>query len=83
MEHTKLTQEEISQLQEVRQQSQALVLELGNLELAKIQLENRYDELVEFYDDLKNRERELGKTLSDKYGDGTIDIEKGEFIAKD
>ena len=83
MEHTKLTQEEISQLQEVRQQSQALVLELGNLELAKIQLENRYDELVEFYDDLKNRERELGKTLSDKYGDGTIDIEKGKFIAKD
>lgn len=83
MENTKLTQEEISQLQEVRQQSQALVLELGNLELAKIQLENRYDELVEFYDDLKNRERELGKTLSDKYGDGTIDIEKGEFIAKD
>lgn len=83
MENTKLTQEEISQLQEVRQQSQALVLELGNLELAKIQLENRYDELVEFYTDLKNTERELGKTLSDKYGDGTIDIEKGEFIPKD
>jgi hypothetical protein len=83
MEHTKLTQEEISQLQEVRQQSQALVLELGNLELTKIQLENRYDELVEFYTDLKNKERELGKTLSDKYGDGTIDIEKGEFIPKD
>jgi hypothetical protein len=82
MENTKLTQEEISQLQEVRQQSQALVLELGNLELTKIQLENRYDELVEFYTDLKNKERELGKTLSDKYGDGTIDIEKGEFIAK-
>ena len=83
MENTKLTQEEISQLQEVRQQSQALVLELGNLELTKIQLENRYDELVEFYTDLKNKERELGKTLSDKYGDGTIDIEKGEFIPKD
>jgi hypothetical protein len=82
MENTKLTTEEIQELQEVRQQTQALITELGNLELTKIQIENRYDELVDFYSQLKEKERELGKTLSEKYGDGTIDIEKGEFIAK-
>lgn len=82
MENTKLTVEEIQELQEIRQQTQALIMELGNLELTKIQIENRYDELVDFYEQMKQKERDLGKTLSEKYGDGTIDIEKGEFIAK-
>jgi len=80
MENTKLTQEELQQLQEIQQQNQALALELGNLELTKIQIENRYDELVEFHTQLKDKEKEIGKELSEKYGNGTIDLEKGEFI---
>jgi hypothetical protein len=80
MENTKLTQEEIQQLSEIQQQNQSLALELGNLEITKIQIENRYDELVEFYNQLKSKEQELGKLLSDKYGNGSIDLEKGEFI---
>ena len=80
MENTKLTQEELQQLQEIQQQNQALALEFGNLELTKIQIENRYDELVEFYTQLKDKEKEIGKELSEKYGNGSIDLEKGEFI---
>ena len=80
MENTKLTVEEIEKLQEIQQQNQALALELGNLEMTKIQIENRYDELVEFYNQLKTTENEFGKELSTKYGNGTIDLEKGEFI---
>ena len=80
MENTKLTQEEIQQLSEIQQQNQSLALELGNLEITKIQIENRYDELVEFHNQLKSKEQELGKSLSDKYGNGSIDLEKGEFI---
>jgi hypothetical protein len=80
MESTKLTQEEIQQLQEIQQQNQSLALEFGNLELTKIQIENRYDELVEFHTQLKSKEQEIGKELSEKYGNGTIDLEKGEFI---
>jgi hypothetical protein len=80
MENTKLTVEELEKLQEIQQQNQALALELGNLEITKIQIKNRYDELVEFHTSLKKQEQEFGKTLSDKYGNGTIDLEKGEFI---
>ena len=80
MENTKLTVEEIEKLQEIQQQNQSLALELGNLEMTKIQVENRYDELVEFYNQLKTTENEFGKELSAKYGNGTIDLEKGEFI---
>jgi hypothetical protein len=57
-----------------------LVNELGSLEVTKIQIENRYDELVEYYNELKEKENTFGKELSDKYGNGTIDLEKGEFV---
>ena len=80
MENTKLTIEEIEKLKEIQNQNQSLALELGNLEITKIQIENRYDELVEFHNSLKKQEQEFGKELSDKYGTGTIDLEKGEFI---
>jgi len=38
--------------------------------------------IVAAYNKLKEDETAFGKELSDKYGDGTIDIEKGEFIPK-
>jgi hypothetical protein len=80
MENKKLTEEEIKTLQEIQQSNQALVNELGSLEVTKIQIENRYDELVEYYNELKVKEKSFGKELSEKYGDGNIDLSKGEFI---
>ena len=80
MANQKLTDEELKTIKEIQEQNQALALELGNLELTKIQVENRYDELVDFYNKLKEKEQELGKELSDKYGNGTINLEAGEFV---
>jgi hypothetical protein len=80
MSYQKLTEEEIKTIQEIQQSNQALVNELGSLEVTKIQIENRYDELVEYYNELKVKENTFGKELSDKYGNGTIDLEKGEFV---
>ena len=81
MENIKLTQEEIEKLQQLQQQNLAVVSELGNLEVAKLQIETRREEVVKYFNELKTEEQTFGKTLSDKYGSGTIDIEKGEFIA--
>jgi hypothetical protein len=36
--------------------------------------------LVEELNNLKTRETEIGSTLEAKYGQGSIDIETGEFI---
>lgn len=80
MENTKLTSEEIQQVKDLQSQNQALAVELGNLEVAKIQIELNHKELVQFFTELKSKEQELGKTLSEKYGNGTIDLDKGEFI---
>ena len=80
MSNTTLTTEEIQQLTEVQTQSQQIALELGNLEITRLQLEKRKEEVIAFLNEFKAKEQELGKSLSDKYGNGTIDLEKGEFI---
>ena len=80
MENTKLTIEEIEQLQELQKENQAVAQELGNLEITKLQIEARREELVKYFNELKAKEQEIGKTFTEKYGNGTIDLDKGEFI---
>ena len=80
MENTKLTVEEIEKLQEIQQKNAAVATELGNLEITKLQVEARKTEIVDFFNKLKEEEQTFGKELSGKYGNGSIDLEKGEFI---
>ena len=80
MKNKKLTSEEIEKLQEIQQKNAAVATELGNLEITKLQLEARKGDVIKFYNDLKEEEQTFGKELSDKYGNGSIDLEKGEFI---
>jgi hypothetical protein len=76
----KLTKKEIEALKEIQQKNTAIVNEFGSMEIAKMQIEARKAEIVKFYNELKEEEAELGKTLSEKYGVGSINIESGEFI---
>jgi hypothetical protein len=80
MEPIKLTEEELENLVSLQRKSAGVTQEFGNLEIMKLQLDARREELVSFYGQLKEDERTFGKELSEKYGDGTIDIEKGEFV---
>jgi hypothetical protein len=80
MENTKLTIEEVEKLQEIQQKNAAVANELGNLEVTKLQIEARRVEIIEYFNNLKTEEQTFGKELSEKYGNGQIDLEKGEFI---
>ena len=80
METIKLTIEEVEQLQAVQQKYNAVINELGNIELTKINLESRKEEVLTFLSELKTEEQTIGKELNEKYGVGTINLEKGEFI---
>ena len=79
MESIKLTVEEVEQLQSIQQKYNAVVTELGNIEFAKINLESRKEEVLTYLSELKSEEQALGKELSEKYGVGSINLEKGEF----
>lgn len=80
MENTKLTVEEVEKLQDIQQKNAAVARELGNLEITKLQIEARREEIIKYFTELKQEEVTFGKELSDKYGNGTIDLEKSEFI---
>ena len=80
MENKKLTQEELSQIETIKQKSQAIVQELGQIELLKVNLKDRKDNALAYLQELKQEEVDLAKALEESYGKGTIDLEKGEFI---
>jgi|688.fasta_scaffold12166_6 hypothetical protein len=80
MENTKLTVEELEKLSFYQQRSQNLALEVGNVELGIVSLQIRKDEFLKTFNSYKEEENIFGQELSQKYGNGMIDLEKGEFI---
>jgi hypothetical protein len=79
MENKKLTKEELQQIETVKQKSQAVVQELGQIELLKLNLKSRREGALAFLEELKQEEKVLAEALEAAYGKGTIDLEKGEF----
>ena len=80
MANQKLVQEELDKLQEIQQKNNALIQELGSIALTEITLAERKESAEKFLADLRKAENETAKELEDKYGVGSIDISKGEFI---
>ena len=54
-------------LKNIQSQTQSLILELGEIEMTKIQLENRHEDAKIFLNELTNREKELTKSIFKKY----------------
>jgi hypothetical protein len=79
MENKKLTVEEIEKLSSFQQRAQNLTLEVGNIELSIANLQSRKDELLKIFSSYQQEENAFGQELSQKYGNGTIDLEKGEL----
>ena len=81
METKVLTQEEITQLKGIQQERFTLVDRFGTIEIQFQELESAKHKLKLEYEKLKQKEEVLGKQLQVKYGDGTINLEKGEFVS--
>jgi len=81
MEKKVLTQEEIQSLKKIQSNQQILLDTFGDLEY-KIQIfELEKQKLKQTLQLQIEEEIKIGKQLQEKYGDGNIDIEKGEFIS--
>lgn len=81
MEIKVLTQEEITQLKAIQQNRYSIIDKFGTIEIQFQELESIKQKLKLEYEQLKQKEEVLGKQLQDKYGDGTINLEKGEFVS--
>lgn len=81
METKVLTQEEITQLKDVQQERYSLIDKFGTIEIQFQELESMKQKLKLEHEKLKQKEDVLGKQLQAKYGDGTINLERGEFVS--
>ena len=82
MEKKVLTQEELQEVKNLQVENNNLISQFGELEVVMQNLSLRKEELITKLKELKDREVKIGQTLQDKYGDGYIDIETGEFVSK-
>jgi|TARA_B110000211_G_C14017329_1_gene525974 hypothetical protein len=80
MSTTKLLKEELQQLRDFQSQDNEITFALGQIELRKIFIEKEKQNLQTRYQTQLQQQEKLGKELQEKYGDGNIDLEKGEFI---
>jgi hypothetical protein len=80
MENQKLTTEEIQRILKVQQDTNDIVVELGQVELALYNLQIRKEGIKLRLDELRKEELSLGQELTNKYGDGRINLDSGEFI---
>ena len=82
MEKTKkvLEKDEISKLKELRQNFTDLTTTIGNIEIQIMNLEIQKDKLKENLLNLQKEEAVLAKKLEDKYGEGSISLDSGEFL---
>jgi hypothetical protein len=76
---TKLTEEELKQLQDFQQNSEVLIAQLGQLSFQKLQLERNESILKQQYEELIKNETQISTLLKDKYGDVSIDIKTGDI----
>jgi len=80
MSTTKLLKEELQQLRDFQSQDNEITFALGQIELRKVFIEKEKQNLQTRYQTQLQQQEKLGKELQEKYGDGNIDLEKGEFI---
>jgi len=80
MEKQVLTQEEIQSLKNIQSNQSLLIEQLGLLEYKILILEKEKQKLKQTLQNQIETEEQIGKQLQQKYGDGSIDLEKGEFI---
>ena len=80
----KFTDEEVSQINQLRQDVANLFTRLGQLQIEKKrrvdEIEDLEKQIFEQHQDLVNQEQELFKGLNEKYGDGNYDPNTNEFI---
>ena len=80
MEKKVLTEEEITELKSLKQQLKDLTDIVGETEIQIMNLQIRKDQIKSRLQTLQQEEYVLAKKLEEKYGNGTISIESGEFL---
>ena len=78
---TKFSPEELKEVKDLQDQFNRTTFRFGQLNISKISLEKQEVYLKQQYSSLEDKEKELAKKYTNKYGKGNLDIESGEFVS--
>lgn len=83
----KLTEQEVQKVQELQNNYATITAQLGQLKIEMILVNEQLKRLTELentftakYLSIQTDEETFAKQISEKYGDGDINIETGEFL---
>lgn len=74
-----ISKEILTQIEELKNNKQILIQELGEISIAEITLEERRETAETFLKELKKMEKAITETLQKEYGDGLVDLQNGTF----
>jgi ribosome-binding ATPase YchF (GTP1/OBG family) len=80
-ENKVLTQEELQTLNTIQQETQALINELGEIELIKFQLEERREKAKAFLSEVSQKEQDFTQLVFEKYGRVNLNPQTGEITS--
>jgi hypothetical protein len=75
----KLEDSEILQIKNLQDQQDSLINSFGQLEYQIQLLELQKKGLLELLESIRTKEKDIAQELTQKYGNGTINIEEGIF----
>ena len=81
MSKKKLSKEELQTFKDFQTQENNLVVSFGQVEYQIASLETQKDNLIESKQVFEKKRTEFAKVLSEKYGDGNINLETGEVTS--
>jgi homoserine trans-succinylase len=83
----KITEQEMTELTQLREQYSKIIFEIGHLQYEKYELENQLkiidSELTGLYGDITSnyqRQDDYLNKIREKYGDGNLDTQTGEIL---
>tara|TARA_R100001015_G_C4543309_1_gene106809 strand:- start:118 stop:438 length:321 start_codon:yes stop_codon:yes gene_type:complete len=77
-----IEKEELEELRSLQQESDQIIVAFGQIAIQEMALKQQRQSVESAFDAIKQKESDLAKKLSDKYGQGTLDIESGKFSSK-
>jgi len=87
-ETKKLAKEELDMIDQLRADTQQKIMQFGEVELEFVYLEKRKEQLQELketfkkeLDEIQDKEAEFSRSLETKYGQGTLNLQNGEFVS--
>tara|TARA_R110002074_G_scaffold204242_1_gene372493 strand:- start:45 stop:299 length:255 start_codon:yes stop_codon:yes gene_type:complete len=74
-----LSQEEIDNIKKVRENYQILIENVGEVEIAVMNLNTKKKNYAKELEKIQQKEKEIAEELEKKYGKGNISLETGKF----